>query len=79
MAQNKFADAFRALADKIEKNDEKDISGAFLVLGPDGKEISGVIIGQPDIASFFGVIKVKLDVAVAEADDAQKRNKAVGR
>lgn len=79
MTPNKYSELFRNLADKIERNDEKDFGGAFLILPPVGNEISGVIIGQSDIASFFGMVKTKLDVAVSEADDAHKKQQAFGR
>lgn len=76
---NKHADSFRDFASKIEKNDEKDFAGAFLVIAPGGEQTSGILVGEPDMASFFGMIKTKLDVVVTKIDEEAKRNQAFGR
>lgn len=82
---NKYAQLFRDLADKIEKNDEADFGGAFLVVPPkadantESEPLSGVFIGAADMGSFFGMIRTKLDVYVTLADDARKRMGAYGR
>ena len=76
---HKQADAFRDFAAKIEKNDEGDFAGAFLIVAPGGEQISGIIVGDPDVASFFGMVKTKLDVVVTKIDEEAKRNQAFGR
>lgn len=76
---HKHADAFRDFAAKIEKNDEGDFAGAFLIIPPGGEIVSGIIVGEPDVASFFGMVKTKLDVVVTKIDQEEKTKRAFGR
>lgn len=73
------ADHFRDLADKIERNKPEDFGGAFLIIPPDGEPIASILVGQPDLASFFAVVSGKLQVAVNAADEKSKRQQAFGR
>ena len=72
------ADLFRQLADKIEKNDEKDFAGAFLVVPPTGDSISSLLVGEADIATFFGVVKSKIDIVINKIDAEEKQKNAFG-
>lgn len=72
--QNPHAKLFREMADRIEKNDLKDFAGAFLVVPPgDSGSLSGLLVGDADIASFFGMLKTKLDIAVTTISDEQRK------
>ena len=73
------ADLFREFAAKIEKNDERDFAGAFLIVSPTGDAIDGILVGTPDIASFFGVVKTKLDTVINKISDDEKKAQAFGR
>lgn len=72
------ADLFRAFAAKIEKNDEQDFAGAFLIVSPSGETIDGILVGTPDQASFFGMVKTKLDVLVTKISDEDKKRHSFG-
>ena len=76
---HKHAESFREFASKIEKNDEGDFAGAFLIVAPGGEQVSGIMVGDPDVASFFGVVKTKFDAVVTKIDEEAKRNQAFGR
>ncbi len=73
------ADLFRDFAAKIEKNDEKDFAGAFLIVAPSGDAVDGILVGTPDIASFFGMVKTKLDAVISKISDEEKKAQAFGR
>ena len=65
---------FRELADKIDRNPGEDFGGAFMLMPPKGDPVSGLIVGAADVAMFWGLVKTKIDVALAELSiaDAQQ-------
>lgn len=73
------ADLFRQFADKIEKNDTKDFAGAFLIVPPSGDAVSSILVGEADVASFFGMVKSKLDILINKLDAEEKQKNAFGR
>lgn len=73
------AELFRDFAAKIEKNDEKDFAGAFLIIPPSGDAISGMLVGEADIGSFFGMVKSKFDIAINKIDEEEKKKNSFGR
>jgi hypothetical protein len=73
------ADLFRDFAAKIEKNDGKDFAGAFLIIAPNGEAISSILVGEPDVASFFGMVKTKLDAVITKISEEEKRTRTFGR
>lgn len=70
----------RALADRIDLNKDYQFGGAFILIPPGGMEpIEGLIIGQPDLAMFWSMVKGKIDVALAELQNAEEvRRQAQG-
>ena len=76
---HKHADAFRDFAAKIEKNDEKDFAGAFLIVPPNGDPASGIMVGEADTAMFFGLLKAKIEVVVTTIDNEAKKAQSFGR
>lgn len=75
---NPHSKIFREMADRIDRNETKEFAGAFLVVPPVGDPLSGLLVGDADIASFFGMLKTKLDVAVTTISDEQRKRDAYG-
>lgn len=69
------AELFREIADKIERNKPEDFGGAFMVVSPDGDTISGMLVGDTDLVTFWSLIKAKIDIAINTASDKQKVNR----
>ena len=68
-----IAKRFRDKADEIERNKDSTFGGAFLLVGPDGNSADALIVGQkPDEFMFWGLVKAKVEIALAEADQRQK-------
>ena len=66
---------FRLWADKIEKNAADDFSGAFLIVPPNGEPISGLLIdAEKNMGTFFAVVKSKLEAAIDQINEAQRRS-----
>lgn len=74
----KQADFFRQLADKIDKNAEEDFSGAFMIVPPSGDPVQGIMLSNSDLATFWSVVKSKVDIVLLEIDQTQ-RQKQFGR
>lgn len=65
------ADAFREMANRIEKNDDADFSGAFVMVMPDGTVKQFLLLNPTtDLAMFLGTLKAQVDIAVREAAEA---------
>lgn len=72
--KTKPSDLFRLWADKIDKNDQEDFSGAFMIIPPVGDPISSLLIDQDkDIGNFFALVKTKIEAAVDAINDQQKK------
>lgn len=67
-----IADRFRKMADRIEKNSEESFGGCIMIFPP-GEGVQPVEIlkldTKPDAAVFWGEVRSKADVAVAELTD----------
>ena len=67
------SDLFRQLADKIDKNAPEDFGGAFIVVPPSGDPISGMMIGEQDVNTFWILVKTKLEAEVEKLNQLQKQ------
>ncbi len=69
---NKFAQHFREMADRIEKNAISDFGGAFLFVPPDG-EVIAFYIADPkrDTPAFLVAAAGKIAVAQNELQQKQ--------
>jgi len=65
---------FTEMASRISGNQENDFGGAFVIISPDGKVTNGLFLTAPDIPMFWSVIKAKMEIAVAEAAQAEQQN-----
>jgi len=68
------ADPFRAMAERIAKNDAAEFGGAALIVPPGGGEPIAILMIDPkqDVASFWGAIQGKVAIAVAEMQERQQ-------
>lgn len=77
-----IADRFRKMADRIEKNGEEPFGGCAMIFPP-GDNVQPVEIlkldSNPDPSMFWGEIRSKADVAVAELTDKARQNMAFRR
>jgi hypothetical protein len=73
------AAAFRAMAERIGRNEPAEFGGAALIMPPGGGEAITILLIDPkrDVASFWGAVQGKVAIAVAEMQEAQ--NSPFGR
>lgn len=68
---------FTDMAAQIERNKESGFGGAFVIVPPpvEGGEPLSTLILDPksDPASFWGVLKAKCEIALAELQETQRR------
>lgn len=64
---NAFSQAFRDMADRIERNDPAEFAGAVLIVPPDGEPIA-VLMTDPkrDVEAFWSMASGKIQVATSE-------------
>lgn len=66
MKPAEIATRLRTLADRLEANADRPFGGFFMIVPPNGESDEGLILeGKPDDAMFFGLVKAKLEMAVA--------------
>lgn len=76
---SKFAEAFRDMADRIERNLESDFAGAILIVPPVGDPVA-VMINDPtkDMESFWVVAESKIQIATMEYRAGKQGNAGFG-
>ncbi len=70
-----IADRFRAMADRIEKNDSEVFAGAVVIVPPkDGGDPVEILQldANPSPSEFWGLIKYKSDAAMHEISNASR-------
>ncbi len=67
---------FRAMAERIEKNDLDEFSGALLVVPPGGEEPISILLVNPkrDLAAFWATVASTIQVAAAEFQERARNN-----
>jgi hypothetical protein len=73
------AQPFRAQAERIERNPPSDFGGAFVITPPSGEAIHGLLVGTVDEATFWSIIKTKIEIALLEAADRERQQKPFQR
>ena len=81
---NSASEALRRMADAVDANAERPFGGCMVIIPPalDGKaEIIEALIldSTQDWSQFWGLLKAKADVALREADKAERQGLAFGR
>ena len=76
-----IADAFRAMADKIERNGADSFGGAVVVVPPGGGDPVHILVldSQQDPSMFWGNLKTKCDIAIHTLDNTQRNQTAFAR
>jgi hypothetical protein len=77
-----IADKFRTMADRIEKNADEPFGGCVMIFPP-GENVEPVELlwldAKTDHTSFWGTIKAKCDIAVAELGNQTRMGQAFRR
>lgn len=69
----KLAERFRAMADRIERN-PSEFGGACVIIPPTGDGIEFLLIDvKGDMAQFYSAIQTKIQIALKELEDQQRR------
>ena len=67
-----YADAFKTMAGRIERNAEA-FGGAFVLIGPDGKMVECLTISDnPNKAAFWSTLKGMVDLAINEVAQEER-------
>ena len=77
-----IADKFRAMAERIEKNDPEVFAGAVVIVPPkDGGEPVEILQldGKPSPSEFWGLIKYKADAAMHDLNNQARLGQAFRR
>ena len=70
---------FRAMADRIERNDAAEFAGAFLIVGPTGEPIDGLMVGsKADLGAFWGLVKTKVEIEVNMLTEKDRASRTAG-
>ena len=71
---------FRTVADKIDLNRSNGFGGAFVIVAPDGATHDLLILdSQATPVMFYSALKTRVDIALAEIDEAQRSSGAFRR
>jgi hypothetical protein len=74
-----YAEIFKRMAERIERNKEA-FGGAFLMIGPDGKVVETLVISdEPNMAQFWGLAKIRIEVAQSEVAMSERNGAFGGR
>lgn len=67
------ADAFRAMADSIERNPEM-FAGAMLIMPPDEEQVVELLLvaTKPELETFWGSVQARLKIELAKLEDRQR-------
>ncbi len=77
---NKFAKAFREMADRIERNDPAEFAGAILIVPPEG-DVIAVLITDPskDKEAFWALAVSRTQIAHQEIVGQRQGGQGFGR
>jgi len=77
-----IADKFRAMADRIEKNATEPYGGCVMIFPP-GDNVESIELlwldAKTDVPSFWGTIRAKCDIAMAEHANQSRMGQAFRR
>ena len=71
---------FDEMSARIERNDAGDFAGAFVIVTPDGKSKSLLLLdNSQSAAAFWGLLKSTAEIALQEVEDEQRMGQSYGR
>jgi hypothetical protein len=66
---------FRSMADRIDRNDSQEFSGAFVIMPPNGEPIEYLALNpKQDGAAFWGAVQAHVQRALAEIEEKQRNS-----
>jgi len=72
--------AFTEMAERIAKNAAEDFSGAFVIVPPDGKQKSLLVLDNSQSAAiFWGLLRTTAEIALSEIQEAERLGQSYGR
>lgn len=70
----RHADAFTAMAERIDSSRREEFAGAFVFVPPTGDPVSMLLLDPaPNMGTFIGMMKGRLEVWVAEVEEAERQ------
>lgn len=72
--------AFRAMAERIDHNEDAPFGGAFVIIPPGGDAQDMLLLdnsGNPAI--FWSTLQVRVKIALQEIEDSERRGGFMGR
>ena len=78
---NDPAKCFSAMADRITKNADQPFGGAVVIVPPTPGQSIEILMLDPnsDMALFWGTIRTKIDIALANAEAEKRRQAGFGQ
>ena len=74
------ADVFKAMSERIERNGLENFGGAAVIVSPDGKVISVLMVDESkETSQFWGLLKTRVQLEIQAATDSQRLGNAFGR
>ena len=71
---------FDEMSARIAKNDPEDFAGAFVIVTPDGKSKSLLVLDNSQSAAmFWGLLQSTAQIALNEIQDAERAGNSYGR
>lgn len=71
---------FDEMSARIARNDPLDFAGAFVIVTPDGKAKSTLLLdNSQSAAAFWGILKSTAEIALQEVEDEQRMAQSYGR
>lgn len=74
------SEPFRRVAEKIEINKDNGFAGAFVIVPPEGEPQDMLLLdSSASPVIFWSTLKTRVDIALAELDEAERRGGFGGR
>lgn len=71
---------FDEMSARIAKNDPLDFAGAFVIVTPDGKAKSTLLLdNSQSAAAFWGLLQSTATIALQEIEDGERMGNSYGR
>lgn len=75
-----MAAPFDEMSARIHRNDAADFAGAFVIVTPDGKSKSTLLLdNSQSAAAFWGLLQSTAQIALAEIQDGERLGQSYGR
>lgn len=80
LSVDNLCEAFDEMSARIRKNDATDFAGAFVIVTPDGKAKSTLLLdNSQSAAAFWGLLQSTAQIALQEIEDGGRMGQSYGR